>query len=343
MSRAPAEVRVVAVTGVGEVRAGDDLARVLVDALRAQGTGPADGDVLAVSSKVVSKARGLSAPLERREAVVAEQSVRTVAARRTPAGLASIVEAVAGPVMAAAGVDASNVPDGTVLVLPADADAEARALRAAVRALSGADVGVVVTDTAGRAWREGQTDFALGVAGLDVLDDLRGHLDASGRPMSVTARAVADEVAAAADLVKGKTGGVPAALVRGLLAHVREEDGPGARSLVRPAAGDWFRLGHVEAVRAALGASAVEAPPVVPGGTAERLGRVAAVATAGGPGSCRVEDDGTGALLRLGAEDAFELGALAQRVLAALWTEDLAGDVRRDGERGAEVRVVPAR
>ncbi|WP_432492161.1 coenzyme F420-0:L-glutamate ligase [Kineococcus auxinigenes] len=344
--RSTTSLQVVGITGVGEVCAGDDLARVLVEALHAQRASVVDGDVLAVSSKVVSKARGLTAPLEQREAVIAAQSVRTVAARRTPTGLASVVQSAAGPVMAAAGVDASNVVDGTVLLLPADADAEARALRTALRELTGADVGVVVTDTAGRAWREGQTDFALGVAGVDVLDDLRGELDASGRPMSVTARAIADEVAAAADLVKGKTDGVPAALIRGLGERVRADDGPGARSLLRPASSDWFRLGHVEAVRAAIGAAAVDAPPVVPGTLAERLDRVAQVATAGGPGRCLVKDDGAGPVLRLSAEDAFELGALAQRVLAALWTEDLRGRVERDGEpdgeREALVRAAPA-
>ncbi|WP_240899437.1 coenzyme F420-0:L-glutamate ligase [Kineococcus indalonis] len=343
--RSTTSLQVVGITGVGEVAAGDDLARVLVDALHAQRTSLVDGDVVAVSSKVVSKARGLTAPLAEREAVVAAQSVRTVAARRTPAGLASIVQAVAGPVMAAAGVDASNVAEGTVLLLPADADAEARALRAGLRALTGADVGVVVTDTAGRAWREGQTDFALGVAGLAVLDDLRGELDASGRPMSVTARAIADEVAATADLVKGKTDGVPAALVRGLAGRVSAADGPGARSLLRPPASDWFRLGHVEAVRAAIGAADAPPPPVVPGTRAEQLERVAQVAAAGGPGRCSVEDGeggGDGPLLRLRAEDAFSLGALAQRALAALWTEDLTGTVERRGPRAALVRVAPA-
>ena len=346
--RSTTSLQVVGITGVGEVVAGDDLARVLVDALHAQRASLVDGDVLAVSSKVVSKARGLTAPLDEREAVIAAQSVRTVAARRTPAGLASIVEAAAGPVMAAAGVDASNVAEGTVLLLPADADAEARALRAGLRELTGADVGVVVTDTAGRAWREGQVDFALGVAGLAVLDDLRGELDASGRPMSVTARAIADEVAATADLVKGKTDGVPAALVRGLAERVSAADGPGARSLLRPAASDWFRLGHVEAVRAAIGAGSVPPPPVVPGTRAERLARAAQVATATGAGRCAVEDGDGGPLLRLSAPDAFELGALAQRVLAALWAEDLAGTVERerDGDGGgwsaAAVRVAPA-
>ena len=335
-------LQVVGLPGIGEVREGDDLAALLVEALYAQRTSLSEGDVVAVSSKVVSKAAGLVAALADREAVVLAQSVRTVAARRTPAGTARIVEAVAGPVMAAAGVDASNVADGTVLLLPADPDAAARGVRERLHELTGANVGVVVTDTAGRAWREGQVDFALGVAGLVPLDDLRGSLDTSGREMSVTARALVDEIAAAADLVKGKTDGVPAALIRGL-AHLvtpAGEHGAGARSLVRAAAGDWFRLGHVEAVRAALGAADVEPPPLVPGGVRERLARVAEVALAGGAGTCRVGEDADGPVLQLSAEDTFTLGALAQRVLTALWTEELSGSVQRAPRaRNAVVRV----
>ncbi|WP_432509738.1 coenzyme F420-0:L-glutamate ligase [Kineococcus sp. SYSU DK001] len=334
-------LQVVGLGGIGEVRAGDDVARAVVDALHAQRASLSDGDVIAVSSKVVSKAAGLTAPAAAREDVVLRQSRRLVAARRTPTGATTrIVEAAAGPVMAAAGVDASNVEGDVVLTLPADPDAAARDLRDRLHELTGAVVGVVVTDTAGRAWRTGQTDFALGVAGLDVLDDLRGTVDAQGRDLSVTARAVADEIAAAADLVKGKTDGVPAALFRGLsdLVLPRGQDGPGARSLVRDAAGDWFRLGHVEAVRAALGAGGVEPPPLVPGTLADRLGRAAEVARAAGPvleGRVTAE----GPALHLEAGDDFSLGVLTQRVLAALWTEDLVGLVHREAD-GVEVRVV---
>ena len=335
MNRTPPALHVAGLAGIGEVGPGADLAGMLVAALEAAGTALLDGDVLVVSSKVVSKALGLTEPASAREDVVLRESVRTVAARRTPSGLARIVEAAAGPVMAAAGVDASNVAEGTVLVLPADPDAAARELRAGLRARTGVLVGVVVTDTAGRAWRDGQVDFALGCAGVAVVDDLRGATDTAGRTMTVTERALADEIASAADLVKGKTENVPAALVRGLAGWVTEEDGPGARSLVRPAASDWFRLGHVEAVRAALGAGGVDAPPVVPGTVAERVGRAVEVAVAGVAGSCRFE---RGAL-HLDAADEFGLGVLAQRVLAALWTEDLAGTV----ERGAAGVVVGVR
>ncbi|MGI4896192.1 MAG: coenzyme F420-0:L-glutamate ligase [Janthinobacterium lividum] len=330
---APARLQILGISGIGEVQEGGDLASLLVEALAAQRTLLVDGDVVAVSSKVVSKAAGLVAALADREAVVLAQSVRTLAARRTPAGIARIVEAVAGPVMAAAGVDASNVADGTILVLPADPDAAARALRERLHEITGATVGVVVTDTAGRAWREGQIDFALGVAGITPLDDLRGTLDAVGRELSVTARALVDEIASAADLVKGKTDGIPAALVRGLadLVTPLPEHGDGARSLVRAAAGDWFRLGHIEAVRAAIGAAHVDPPPVVAGSIRDRLDRVAEVAAAGGSGTCRVENTDLAVALRLRADDEFTLGALAQRVLAALWTEGFTGTVVRDG------------
>ncbi|MEW1960135.1 coenzyme F420-0:L-glutamate ligase [Kineococcus sp. NPDC059986] len=327
----PGHLQVVGLTGIGEVHAGDDVAALVVDALHAQRASLSDGDVIAVSSKVVSKAAGLAAAAVDRDDVVLRESRRLVAARRTPTGTARIVESAAGPVMAAAGVDASNVEGEVVLTLPHDPDATARALRTRLHELTGAVVGVVVTDTAGRPWRAGQTDFALGTAGIDPLDDLRGSLDTSGRELSVTARAVADELAAAADLVKGKAEGVPAALFRGLadLVLPLDDAGPGARSTVRSGPGDWFRLGHVEAVRAALGAGGVEPPPVDLGTLTDRLDRAAEVALAAGPvagGVVRRE----GPALRVEAADEFSLGALTQRVLAALWTEFLVGLVDRE-------------
>ena len=251
-------VQVLPLTGVPEVRAGDDLPALLADGVTALG-GLTAGDVLVVSSKVVSKALGLREPEGAdRESLVLRHSRRVVAERATPTGgTTRIVEALAGPVMAAAGLDASNTgPDGGVLVLPEDPDAVARELRAALVAEHGvpSQVAVVLSDTAGRPWREGQTDLALGSDGLRVLDDLRGGTDADGRDLAVTARAVADEVAAAADLVKGKVGGVAAAVVRGLADHLDDGTGPGARSLVRTGPTDWFGLGRAEAVRAALGA-----------------------------------------------------------------------------------------
>ncbi len=191
--------------------------------------------------------------------------------------------------MAAAGVDASNTgPEarGRVLVLPRDPDAQARTLRSAVAAAAGASPAVLLTDTSGRPWRVGQTDFALGCAGLRPTDDLRGGVDADGAPLHVTVRAVADELAAAAELVKGKAEGVPAALVRGAGDLVSTEDGPGASGLVRFDAADWFATGTVESVRAALGCPAgtpgVEPALAVPDGDqAAVLARAVQVVTAG--------------------------------------------------------------
>ena len=150
--------------------------------------------------------------------------------------------------MAAAGVDASNTPEGTVLLLPVDPDASARvALRAGLSAAFGVRIGVVITDTAGRPWRQGVTDIAIGAAGLVVLDDLRGQVDTFGRPLVMTQAAVADEIASAGELVKGKAEGRPLAVVRGLGHLVTDEDGPGARALVRLGAEDMFAQGSAEA------------------------------------------------------------------------------------------------
>lgn len=230
--------------GIGEIRPGDDLAALLGDALEGD---LHDGDVVVVTSKVVSKAEGRVIQAEDREQAITDETVRVVARREHPGGVLRIVENRLGLVMAAAGVDASNTPDGTVLLLPVDPDASARGLRAAWQGRFGVRLGVVVSDTAGRAWREGLTDIAIGAAGLTVLDDLRGGEDAHGRPLSVTVTAVADEVASASELVRGKAAGRPVAVVRGLARFVTDEDGPGARSMVRPAEADLFRLGAAEA------------------------------------------------------------------------------------------------
>jgi coenzyme F420-0:L-glutamate ligase / coenzyme F420-1:gamma-L-glutamate ligase len=230
--------------GVGEVRRGDDLAGHLLPLVEL-----ADGDVVCVTSKVVSKAEGRVFAGDRADAVVRE--TRRLVARR---GELSIVVNRLGLTVAAAGVDVSNVEQGRVLLLPEDPDASARAFRAAVRARSGANVGVVVTDTAGRAWREGQTDIAVGAAGLRVLDDHAGRVDPYGNTLVVTAPAVADELAGAAELAAGKLGRRPFVVVRGRgdLLLPREDDGPGAAALLRPEGADLFGLGAREAVLAAL-------------------------------------------------------------------------------------------
>ncbi|MFJ2637368.1 coenzyme F420-0:L-glutamate ligase [Streptomyces sp. NPDC087422] len=241
---------VFAVPGIGEVQPGADIAKLIA----ATGTELADGDVLLVTSKIVSKAEGRIVNADDREAAIDAEAVRLVARR----GPTRIVETRHGFVMAAAGVDASNTAAGTILLLPEDPDASARRVRDGLREILGVRVGVIVTDTFGRPWREGLTDVAIGAAGVRVLDDLRGGLDSHGNLMSVTVTATGDELAAAGDLVKGKVGGVPVAVVRGLGEVVAAEgaladgDDSGARPLVRAAANDMFRLGTSEAVREAV-------------------------------------------------------------------------------------------
>ncbi|MEU6895692.1 coenzyme F420-0:L-glutamate ligase [Streptomyces sp. NPDC046557] len=240
MSAPSYEVR--AVPGIPEVRPGDDLARLIA----AAEPGLRDGDVLLVTSKIVSKAEGRIVRADSREEAIDAETVRVVARR----GALRIVEDRRGLVMAAAGVDASNTEPGTVLLLPEDPDASAAAIREGLRKALAVDVGVIVTDTFGRPWRSGLTDVAIGAAGVRVLDDLRGGFDAHGNPLSATVVATADELAAAGDLVKGKAAGLPVAVVRGL-PHLLGE-GSSAADLVRAADDDMFRLGTSEAVREAV-------------------------------------------------------------------------------------------
>ncbi|WP_217423906.1 coenzyme F420-0:L-glutamate ligase [Agromyces sp. Marseille-P2726] len=230
------------VEGLPEVSKGDDLAALIANAVRL-----ADGDILVVTSKIVSKAEGRVVQARDREDAIEAETVRVVAVREHDGGVTRIVENRQGIIGAAAGVDASNAPDGTVLLLPVDPDASARALATGIRALTGAAVGVILSDTLGRPWREGQTDIAIGAAGVRVFDDLRGSTDASGKPLMVTMPCVADEIAGAAELVKGKSSGIPVAVVRGLGRLVGELDLPGARSIQRPPDRDLFRIGADEA------------------------------------------------------------------------------------------------
>ena len=247
-------LQVVGVHGIGEITAGNDLAATLAEAMGTatwpDGTmGLHDGDIVVVTSKIVSKSEGRVVPESEREDALKAETVTVVATKETPRGTTRIVRTHHGLVLAAAGIDASNAPAGHVLLLPRDPDASARALRQRLHEITGISVGVIVTDTLGRPWRDGLTDCAIGVAGVTVLDDLRGLPDAQGRAMEATVIAVADEVASAADLVKGKSGGVPVALVRGLAHRVTVDDGPGAVSGVRPLEEDLFPLGTVEARR----------------------------------------------------------------------------------------------
>lgn len=241
--------------GIPEVTAGDDLAVLLGDAILAAAASdpdlaPRDGDILVVTSKIVSKAEGRQVPVADRQRAIDEETVRVVAERPAPGGgVTRIVENRQGLVLAAAGVDTSNVPDGQALRLPDDPDRSALALCTALRDRLGVTIGIIVTDTLGRPWRIGQTDIAIGAAGVMVAEDFRGRVDANGHSLAVTVTVIADEIAAAAELVKGKTRRIPAAMVRGLGHVVMGLDAPGARSLVRPSEEDMFRLGSDEAFR----------------------------------------------------------------------------------------------
>lgn len=243
---AAAELRILPITGLPEFRPGDDLAEHIATCA----PWLADGDVLVVTSKIVAKAEGriVAAPTdpEQRDAarrrLVEQESVRVVARR----GRTLITENRLGIVQAASGVDGSNVESGELVLLPADPDGSAKGLRSALATRLGVNVAVVVTDTMGRAWRNGQTDVAIGSAGLRVLHDYSGTVDGQGNELQVTQVAIADELAAAADLVKGKLGAVPVAVVRGL---TPTDDGSTATDLVRAGTDDLFWLGTAEALQ----------------------------------------------------------------------------------------------
>jgi coenzyme F420-0:L-glutamate ligase/coenzyme F420-1:gamma-L-glutamate ligase len=217
---------------VPEVSPGDDLGALLAAAVAPLPL--EDGDVLVVTQKVVSKAEGRVVPQAARERALAVEARRVL--RRS--GDMVIAETAHGFVCANAGIDASNVPGDQAVLLPVDPDASARRIRARVGALTGADVGVVVSDTFGRAWRLGQTDVAIGVAGIEPFVDYRGRPDAQGRTMTATRICVADEIAGAAEMVMGKADGVCAAIVRG--ARVIRGRGAAAE-IVRPPPEDLFR------------------------------------------------------------------------------------------------------
>lgn len=355
MTESTGAVTIHPLRGIPEVGSGDHVGRLILAALEQAGLRLVDGDVLAVSSKVVSKAQGLRAPNQDRESQVRDQTRRVVAERRTAAGTTRVVEAVAGPVMAGAGIDASNTGgDDELLLLPTDPDLAARQLHGELRSAYAPQplphLGIVITDTAGRPWRVGQTDFALGACGVAVVDDLRGAVDADGRPLAVTARAVADEIAAAADLVKGKTSRVPAALVRGLpTGTVTDPEADGARTLVRTGPDDWFALGTTESIRSALGvlpgspaADQVGVASALPEEYADRLARAITLALYE-EGEASVEASGGAALssqapspsvepqssrpaqLVVHAPDAFVAGRVCARLEVALASERLEG------------------
>jgi coenzyme F420-0:L-glutamate ligase/coenzyme F420-1:gamma-L-glutamate ligase len=274
---APSGIAVLPVLGLPEFGPGDDLAA----AVAAAAPWLADGDVVVVTSKVVAKAEGnlVDVPpgTDREQArlqAIDRETVRVVARR----GPLRIVQTRHGWVVAAAGIDASNVRGDALVLLPEDADASARRLREGLRHLLGVDVAVVVSDTFGRTWREGLTDVAIGAAGVAALADHRGAVDVHGNRLETTQVAIVDEIASAADLVKGKLAGVPVAVVRGLRLD-RPRPDPGSRPLVRLPEADLFPYGSRDLVPSrAPGADLVPRP-----GEQEAVAEAFRVATAALP------------------------------------------------------------
>jgi coenzyme F420-0:L-glutamate ligase / coenzyme F420-1:gamma-L-glutamate ligase len=245
---AASTIEILPVTGLPEFRPGDDLSA----AVAAAAPWLRDGDVVVITSKVVSKCEGrlVSAPKEAeardelRRKLVEDEAVRVLARK----GRTLITENRLGLIQAAAGVDGSNVGRDELALLPVDPDASAAALRAGLHERLGVNVAVVITDTMGRAWRNGQIDAAVGAAGMAVLHNYSGAVDRHGNELVVTEIAVADEVAAAADLVKGKLTAMPVAVVRGLPKIIVADDCSTARQLLRPGEDDLFWLGTAEAI-----------------------------------------------------------------------------------------------
>lgn len=318
------------VAGLPEVNPGDDLAELITAAAELR-----DGDIVVVAQKVVSKAEGALVavpPGEDRAAFRArlarEQAVRVL----VEAPWTVVVETAHGLVCASAGIDASNVAPGLLTLLPTDPDASARDLRDRLRERAGVDVAVVVTDTFGRPWRMGQTDVAIGLAGLTAIRDERGHADRFGMRLEVTEAAVADEIAAAADLVRAKAEGVPVVVIRGL--PWRSDDKASAADLQRPAADDLFPRGRgavadALAQPASVDAASDESP------NDDDWRRALAAARADGASAERVE----ATVAAVEADDRYVLGAAVATLRAAFADLGWATAVDHEGETRVHVMV----
>lgn len=328
------------VEGMPEILPGADVGAAVAAALTAADSRLLDGDVVVVTSKIVSKAEDLYVRSDDRAALTLQEARAVVTERATTGHPTRVVQSVAGPVMAGAGIDASNAGDDRLLLLPRDPDASAARIHHELLAAlpDSPSFGVVLSDTSGRPWRAGVSDFALGVHGLEPLDDLRGRADTEGRDLAVTIRNLADEIASAADLVKGKLERVPVAIVRGL-GHLVTPDTPDSlhgRDLVRSGPSDWFGLGRAEAVRTALGvppatpqAEAVGLESVHPEPLLERVRRASRVALSAGDSaevgvSCAV---GGEVELSVTATDSVALGRVWARHEVALAGERLTTEV----------------
>lgn len=325
-----AQLTVLPVTGLPEITTGADLAGLIAAAALA-GPGLQDGDILVITSKIVSKAEGRVLRGDRESAIRAE-TVRVVARR----GPTTISQTRHGLVMAAAGVDESNTAPGTLVLLPVDPDGSAETLRKGIGERAGARIGVVITDTMGRPWRAGQTDSAIGAAGIVPLRDHRGQADTFGNVLQVTMAAVADEIAAAADLVKGKTTGVPVAVVRGLGGLVTDTAGPGAAALIRPAEDDMFRLGTADVLTARRTVREFTAAPVSPAAVRRAI---AAAITAPAPHHSQP--------WRFAVLESRESRARLLDDMLAAWQADLTADgftaeqIARRVRRGEPLRRAP--
>ena len=309
--------------GIGEIAFGTDLVAEIVAAVAADPSGPLqDGDIVVLTSKVVSKAEGRYLPAHRRDAAIDDESRGTVARR----GPTRILRTRHGLTLAAAGVDTSNVASDSILLLPVDPDASAERLRSGLEERTGTRLGVVISDTAGRPWRIGQTDQAIGASGVRVIERYEGRRDGYGNELQVTAIAIADELAGAADLVKAKLLGRPVAVVRGLGHHLVERGSPSPSSPHSPSCADTPSSAdpHSAAADAPYAAaSATEASSPLPSG----------------------DDTRAAALVRDAASDMFRYGsreAVLAAVLAATGQSDRYEETLRIPSDDALVTAVVA-